>query len=288
MSSDPAGRVVARTVVSFHAHPDDEALLTAGTLARLAAEGHRVVLVVATAGEAGLTAAESTDDLAARRISELRRSARLLGCSRVVLLGYDDSGLDGRRTGVSAAFARADVDVAAGRLAAVLDEEHADVLTVYDPSGGYGHPDHVQVHRVGVRAAELAGTPVVLEATVDRDLLRRALRLCRWLPLPADFDAGRFAHAYTPRSALTHRVDVRRYVTQKRAAMAAHRTQLTGGADDRTLQVFLRLPRPLFRAVFGHEWYVERGRAPGPRPLDDPLAGLAGAGQPPADTRPVS
>ncbi len=285
MSTRPAG---ARTVVSFHAHPDDEALLTAGTMARLAAEGHRVVLVIATAGEAGLTAAESSDDLAARRITEVRRSARLLGCSRVVLLGYDDSGWDGRRTGTTAAFAHADVDTAAGRLATVLDEEHADVLTIYDAAGGYGHPDHVQVHRVGVRAAALAGTPVVLEATVDRDLLRRALRWCRWLPLPADFDAGRFAHAYTPRSALTHRVDVRDYVAQKRAAMAAHRTQLTGGTDDRTLQVFLRLPRPLFRAVFGHEWYVERGRAPGQPLLDDLLTGLTGGtDQPPGATGPL-
>jgi LmbE family N-acetylglucosaminyl deacetylase len=119
---------------------------------------------------------------------------------------------------------------------------------------------------------------VVLEATVDRDLLQRALRLTRLLPLPADFDADRFANSYTPRSALTHRIDVRGYLAQKRAAMAAHATQLSGGTDARTLRVFLRLPRPVFRAVFGHEWFVERGRTPSRPPLDDLLAGLAGPG----------
>ena len=218
MSSVRSG---VRTVVSFHAHPDDEALLTAGTLARLAAEGHRVVLVVATAGAAGLASSDLTGDLAVLRTEEVRRSAQLLGCARVVMLGYDDSGMDGRLD-ATRPFAHADVEVAAARLAAVLDEERADALTIYDAGGGYGHPDHVQVHHVGARAAQLAGTPVVLEATVDRDLLQRALRLTRPLPLPADFDADRFATAYTPRSALTHRVDVRRYAAQKRAAMAAH------------------------------------------------------------------
>ncbi|HEY2175095.1 MAG TPA: PIG-L family deacetylase [Mycobacteriales bacterium] len=266
-------RTGVRTIVSFHAHPDDEALLTAGTLARLAAEGHRVVLVVATAGAAGLVSSDLTGDLAAIRTEEVRRSARLLGCARVVMLGYDDSGLDGRLD-ATRSFAHAEVDVAAARLAAVLDEERADAVTIYDAAGGYGHPDHVQVHHVGARAAQLAGTPMVLEATVDRDLLQRALRLTRRLPLPADFDADRFATAYTPRSALTHRVDVRRYAAQKRAAMAAHATQLSGGTDARTLRVFLRLPRPVFRAVFGHEWFVEHGRTPSRPPLDDVLAGL--------------
>lgn len=266
-------RTGVRTIVSFHAHPDDEALLTAGTLARLAAEGHRVVLVVATAGAAGLASSDATGDLAALRTEEVHRSARLLGCARVVMLGYDDSGMDGRLA-APRPFAQAEVEVAAARLAAVLDEERADVVTIYDAAGGYGHPDHAQVHHVGARAAQLARTPLVLEATVDRDLLQRALRLTRLLPLPPDFDADRFATAFTPRAALTHRVDVRRYLAQKRAAMAAHATQLAGGTDARTLGVFLRLPRPVFRAVFGYEWFVEHGRAPTRPPLDDVLAGL--------------
>jgi LmbE family N-acetylglucosaminyl deacetylase len=264
---------VPYTLVAFHAHPDDEALLTAGTLARAAAEGHRVVLVVATAGEAGLVEGGRTGPaLATRRRAELEQSARALGCARVELLGYADSGMHGEAGGAQA-FSRADVEEAAERLRALLVEESADVLTVYDPAGGYGHPDHVQVSRVGLRAAELAGTPSVLEATVDRTALQRVLRLVHRLPgIPADFAPGRFAAAYTARAALTHRVDVRRFTGAKRASMAAHVSQAGADEGTRTLAVMLRLPRPLFRIAFGREWYVERGRRPGPRLLDDVFA----------------
>ncbi len=265
------------TLVSFHAHPDDEALLTAGTLARAAAQGHRVVLVVATAGEAGLAATTSfgSRGLAGRRMAELRASAAVLGCARVELLGYGDSGMDAERDRADNPFAFADVDEAAARLAELLREERADVLTTYDAAGGYGHPDHRQVHNVGARAAELAGTPVVLEATVDRDVLCRALRVVRRLRhIPADFDPVRFATAYSPRSTLTHRVDVRRYAMHKRAAMAAHASQASADSLPRTLGIFLRLPRLMFRTVFGREWFIERGRAPMSRLLDDIFATL--------------
>ncbi|MEV0678508.1 PIG-L family deacetylase [Actinosynnema sp. NPDC050436] len=241
---------MSRTCVFFHAHPDDEALLTGGTMARLAAEGHRVVLVVATAGERGL--ASDRHDLGSVRTREAHVSAKALGCSRVEFLGYEDSGLDG-----STGFAQADVSEAAGRLAELLHEEKADLLTTYDPTGGYGHPDHVQVHRVGALAAELAGTLRVWEATVDRTLLLRGLRLAR---LVRRFDLTPFKSAYTPREEITHKVNVRRYLDQKRAALAAHATQTTGGEDPRTLTALLSLPKPLFRLVMGTEWYVERKR----------------------------
>ena len=267
------------TLVVFHAHPDDEALLTSGTMARASAEGHRVVLVVATAGGVGLVGSDflsEDESLAARRLAELRRSATALGCARTEVLGYADSGLEGDevpREGV--AFAAADVHEAARRLADLLVAERADVLTTYDPAGGYGHPDHVQVHRVGVLAAQLAGTPVVLEATVDRDLITRALRLVRRVyRFPPEFDPSVFDRAYTPRSQLTHRVDVRRYAIRKRTSMAAHASQATADGADRTLAAFLRLPTPLFRRVFGQEWYVERGRMPGGPLLDDIFATL--------------
>ena len=267
---------VAFTLVSFHAHPDDEALLTAGTLARVVAEGHRVVLVVATAGEAGLAASDVRAVLGERRTAELAASARALGVARVEWLGYGDSGLDGHGAGAAAQpFALADVDEAAQRLAEILRQERADALTTYDSAGGYGHPDHVAVHHVGARAAELAGTPVVLEATVDRDLLRRAIRLAGLVyRFPPEFDARAFDTAYVPRSALTHRVDVRRYAPAKRAAMAAHTSQASVDSGDRTLAAFLRLPRPVFRRVFGHEWFIERGRLPGGPLLDDVFASL--------------
>jgi LmbE family N-acetylglucosaminyl deacetylase len=265
---------MAYTVVSFHAHPDDEALLTSGTLARVAAEGHRVVLVSATAGEGGLAASAfgTAETLAAHRREELQRSAEAIGAARVEFLGYGDSGLDGKAVPADGreAFARVDIDTAARRLAALLREEGADVLTSYDASGGYGHPDHVQVHHVGARAAELAGTPVVLEATVDQDLLRKAVRLAsRIYRFPPEFDRAAFEHAYAPRRVLTHKVDVRRYADRKRASMAAHASQATADTGDRTLAALLRLPQPLFRRVLGREWFIERGRRPGRPLLDD-------------------
>jgi LmbE family N-acetylglucosaminyl deacetylase len=270
---------VPYTLVSFHAHPDDEALLTAGTLARAAAEGHRVVLVVATAGGAGLTSSAvlAQGPLADRRLAELHRSAAALGCARVECLGYGDSGMADAPSGAADAFADADPQRAAERLAALLTEERADVLTVYDPAGGYGHPDHVQVHHVGILAAKLAGTPVVLEATVDRRLLLRLLRVVHRLPgIPRDFDPSRFAGAFAAPERLTHRVDVRAFTAQKRASMAAHTSQAGADAGRRTLAVLLRLPRAVFRVVLGHEWYVEHGREPNRPLLDDIFAGVPG------------
>jgi LmbE family N-acetylglucosaminyl deacetylase len=268
---------VAYTLVSFHAHPDDEALLTAGTLARAAAEGHRVVLVVATAGEYGLASSDLRDDgaLGDRRTAELERSARALGVARLELLGYADSGMIDDPSGASGAFAHIDREEAAERLAKILREESADALTIYDPAGGYGHPDHVQVHHVGRRAAELAGTPVVLEATVDRGPLHRIIRLIAKLPfVPSGLDPDRFATAYTASQDLTHKVDVRPYIAQKRASMAAHASQASADEGVRTLAMLLKLPKPLYRRALGHEWFVEHGRTPARPLLDDIFATL--------------
>lgn len=264
-----------RTIVSFHAHPDDEVLLTGGTLARAAAAGHRVVLVTATTGEAGLADAGSVSaGLGDVRTRELTRAAALMGVARVELLGYRDSGMDGRAGGAGA-FARADRAAAADRLAEVLRAERADVLTVYDENGGYGHPDHVQVHRVGTLAAGIAGTPRVLEATVDRDLLRRGIALMRLLRLGRGIEVPDLSAGYLPRRRLTHRVDVRGVAEVKRAAMAAHLSQTGSGSDDdRTLALLLRLPRPAFRLLLGHEWFAEQGHpAPG-RPAADLFEGV--------------
>jgi LmbE family N-acetylglucosaminyl deacetylase len=264
------------TVVSFHAHPDDEALLTAGTLARAAADGHRVVIVVATSGEAGLTAGEPTaEELGRRREQELAASAAAIGAARVVLLGHADSGSVAEEPLHGSTFASLDPHAVAFELAAVLVEEHADVLTTYDAAGGYGHPDHVQVHQVGLLAARMAETPVVLEATVDRELLLRATGLLRHaarvLPVPRLPD---LRTSFTPHHELTHRVDVRPHLDQKLQALRAHASQ--AGADDgvRTLSLLLHLPRPLQRRVLGTEWFREVGRVPGAAPLDDVFASL--------------
>jgi LmbE family N-acetylglucosaminyl deacetylase len=253
---------VGRSCVFFHAHPDDEALLTAGTMARLAAQGIRVVLVVATAGENGLATSAPGAGLGDQRLAELQASARLLGCARVEHLGYGDSGVDGKATaepGAPEPFATADAMKAALRLSELLVEENAQLVTGYDAAGGYGHPDHVQVHRVAAQAAALAGTPVLLEATVDRDLLCRALRLASAVyPFPPEFDRAGFERAYTPAAQITHRVDVRKYAAAKRASMAAHVSQAGGGDGVRTLAALLKLPQPVFRRVLGTEWYVRR------------------------------
>ncbi len=256
-------------VVSFHAHPDDESLLTGGTLARAATEGHRVVVVVATAGEAGLTAA-GDEDLGTRRLGELHRAAAELGVARVLCLGYSDSGLRGESSDPNA-FVTADETDAASRLAAILTEERADVLTSYDRAGGYGHPDHVKVHRVARLAAAMSGVPVLLEATVDRRPLLRLARTIRPVPrLPQTFRPHVLLHAFSDHDELTHRVNVRPYLARKRAAFAAHGSQLTGGSGVRSLAIYLRMPRFLFAVLFGREWFVEVGR-PARGPLADDI-----------------
>ncbi|MFM8870373.1 MAG: PIG-L deacetylase family protein, partial [Actinomycetota bacterium] len=160
------------TLVCLHAHPDDECISTGGTIARAAAEGHRVVLVVATNGDHGEVPPDLApgESLVERRRKETLASAETLGIHRVEWLGYEDSGMTGwAQNSNSGAFMNADVDDAAKRLASILSEEHADVLTCYDWHGGYGHPDHVMVHKVGHRAAQLVGSVKLYEATMNRD-----------------------------------------------------------------------------------------------------------------------
>jgi LmbE family N-acetylglucosaminyl deacetylase len=248
------------TLVTFHAHPDDECIACGGVMRKAADEGHRVVLVVATRGEVG----EVPDGFLAegellweRRVAETHAAAEVLGVARVEFLGYRDSGMAGTADNDHpAAFARADVEDAARKLAAILVEEKADVLTVYDDNGGYGHPDHIQVHRVGYRAAELAGTPRVYESTMNRDQLRIEARAAAergtydWGP-PEDLDVGK------PESELTAAVDVTPYLAAKRAAMRAHPSQI---AED---SFFLGMPDPEFAVAFGTEWYIRRGAGPG-------------------------
>jgi LmbE family N-acetylglucosaminyl deacetylase len=246
------------TAVFFHAHPDDEAIATGGTMARLATEGHRVVLVCATRGELGEVAEGFLDpgeSLTDRRVAEVHAAADVLGAQRVAFLGYRDSGMDGEPTTKDPeCFAMADLDEAAARLAAILREEDAEVLTVYDERGNYGHPDHIQVHRVGIRAAELAGTPRVYESTMNRDYLVELMRTraaeigeIADAPDPEEMDLG------MPAELITTTVDVSDHVDVKRAAMVAHASQIP--ADS----FFLQLPPEAFRAAFGQEWFIRRG-----------------------------
>jgi LmbE family N-acetylglucosaminyl deacetylase len=253
---------MTRTLVAFHAHPDDEALLTAGTMARAAAEGHRVVMVVATGGDLGSKQYATDGRLGERRLAEARESARVLGAARFEHLGYADSGL-GPETYPDppgqTRFVRVPVEEAAQRLAAILRKERADVLLSHDRNGGYSHRDHVRVHEVGARAAELAGTPRLLEATIPRDTICRAVDLAsKVYRFPPEFDRNSLDRAYSARSEITHRISVRRYAAQKRASLRAHASQTAAdGGADRTLAAFLRIPRPFYDLVFGWEWYVD-------------------------------
>jgi LmbE family N-acetylglucosaminyl deacetylase len=246
--------------VAFHAHPDDEALLSGGTLARCASEGHRVVLVVATAGERGL--AVDSAHLAHRRLAELHVAAARLGVARTIVLGYQDSGFEEPVIPPTGAFCAVPQIEPARRLADVLAEERADVLTVYDAQGGYGHRDHLRVREVGLLAASLAGTPVVLAATVDRDALLRGLRLLRLVGVrPGGMTPDRLGGSFSGREEITHVVDVRRWVRGKQAALAAHASQAAGGADPRPVRLLSRLPWPLSRWVLGREFFIEEGRS---------------------------
>ena len=282
---------MGHTLVTFHAHPDDESLLTAGVMAKAAADGHRVVLVVATAGEVGDAATDfrSEDDradLGSARRRELERSGEILGVDRIVHLGYRDSGSGPESTARSLAttdaarrFVEVPSEEAAAALAEVLREEDADVVTVYDPNGGYGHPDHVHVHAVGHRAAELAGTPVVLEATINRDLMTMGLELATGLgyEVPDSFSPESFDTWFLPAAELTHAVDVSAFIGAKRDSMAAHASQATSADDGtRSMAVFLSLPDEYFTLAFGTEWFVDR-RRPAGIDADDVFAGLPSA-----------
>lgn len=248
-------RMPARTLVFVHAHPDDEALLTAGTMARAVSEGHRVVLVVATDGAAGLTSSAYSTDLAEHRSRELAASAQALGVDRTISLGYADSGLMGE---VPEGFCHVGRFTVGRRIAAICEEEGADILIGYDPSGGYGHPDHLQVHRA-VRTARslLPGPTRLFEATLPREPIASAARWAARARLtPGSFDPAEFSRAWTPRAAITHRVDVRSALSRKVAALRAHASQADADGTVRTLGVLTRLPAPLRTVLLGTEYYV--------------------------------
>ncbi len=264
------------TWVFLHAHPDDESTGTAGTMAMAHERGDRVVLIVATDGDEGT----SPDDLSPgeavrdRRHAELMRSAATIGIDRVEWLGYADSGMTGwAQNKAPDAFCNAQLDVAAQRVAAIIDQEQADVFVHYDPHGSYGHPDHIMVHRVGEVAAGLITRPLrVLEQTIDRDMADEdpdtlaSLGLGDngfatgealgddGLPIGSAHDQVRWA---VPLS--DHVLDI------KHAALACHASQSDAA-------MFLALPMAAFRYVFRAESYCEPAN-PGPYTRGWPLSG---------------
>ena len=235
-------------------------------MARAASDGHNVVLVVATHGEHGEPVPgvlQPDEPLWERRVAETHRSAELLGVSRVEFLGYRDSGMMGEPTNDDpASFWQARPDEAAGRLAGLLSDVEADVLTIYDDHGGYGHPDHIQVHRVGLLAARTVGVADVFEATMNRThiaelLAEQAALVASDEPVAAEAvavdnisepDFGSAEHD------ITHAVDVLDHLEVKRSAMLAHASQI--GPDS----MFVTLPPDHFARAFGTEWYIRSGQ----------------------------
>jgi LmbE family N-acetylglucosaminyl deacetylase len=231
-------------IVFFHAHPDDESIFTGGTIAACAARGMRTVLVVATSGELGL-GASSDAGLAERREGETRDAASILGISRVEFLRYPDSGAPGDpRNRHAGRFSTTDADEASARVAALLREEQASALVTYDPLGIYGHPDHIKVHTVGGRAAQLAGVMTVYEATVDREYLHFVG------PHLVERASGGRARALgigSPSVLITTTVRVDAHLQAKCAAIGAHRSQVAQ----------LRIEP----AAHDVEWYLRHGRS---------------------------
>jgi len=202
-----------RRLLLVHAHPDDESIATGATMAKYAAEGALVTLVTCTLGEEGEIippslahlAAGQEDRLGEYRIGELAAACAVLGVTDHRFLGgpgrWRDSGMMGTPANADPrCFWRADLDEAAHALLDVIGEVRPQVLVTYDANGSYGHPDHIQAHRVAWRAFELAGPDG-----------------------PAKF----YATAAPDSDQVTTEIDGEAYLAQKMAAMRAHATQIT-------------------------------------------------------------
>jgi N-acetyl-1-D-myo-inositol-2-amino-2-deoxy-alpha-D-glucopyranoside deacetylase len=234
----------ARRLLLVHAHPDDEVTGTGATMAHYAAAGVHVTLVTCTLGEEGeihvpeLTglAATEADQLGGYRLVELERACAALGVADHRILGgagrYRDSGMMGLPTNDHArAFWQADLDEAAGHLLKIIDEVRPQVMITYDENGFYGHPDHIQAHRVAMRAADLAGSngPAKIYWTaMPLSVLREGMEAFRELDDNPFADVERvedlpFGHTDDEIAA---RVDGTDHYQQKVAAMRAHATQI--------------------------------------------------------------
>ncbi|MEV4068225.1 PIG-L family deacetylase [Nonomuraea fuscirosea] len=267
------------TLMVVHAHPDDECLTTGGILARYAEEGVRTVLVTCTNGEQGddqngVKPGEPGHDdaaVAAKRLEELRESVGHLAVEHLELLGYRDSGMEGwEANGHPDAFANVPVESAAARLAALMEHYRPQVVVTYDETGGggYGHPDHVQTHRVTVAAVERSGIPDKFYYTaIPRSSIMRMFELMKESGVDVgDFDpSGDFG---TPDERVTSVVDVAPYVERKLKALQAHESQ----GDNIFL---LRMAEDVRMQAFAHEAF-ERvlSKVDAPAHEDDLFAGL--------------
>jgi N-acetyl-1-D-myo-inositol-2-amino-2-deoxy-alpha-D-glucopyranoside deacetylase len=264
------------TLLLVHAHPDDEAISTGGVMMKARADGHRVVLVTATRGEAGEI--YNMDPEAARphlgeiREKELETAARILGVNRGEFLDYRDSGMVGTPENEDPrSFHQAPLAEAAGKLAAVLREERPDVVITYDEDGVYGHPDHIKAHYVTNAALDtLSGqgwTPKKLYYTaIPRSLMERFMSE---MPQEARRDEVGMRILGTPDELVTTRVDVHEFVDRKRKAFEAHVTQNDPNSW------FSTMADQIYEMVFGTEYYqLKRGKPGSELPEGDVFAGI--------------
>ena len=256
------------TLMTVHAHPDDEAISTGGVLARYSDEGLGTVLVTCTGGEVGEIAdagLASPETLGAVRERELRAACEIMGVGSLHLLGYRDSGMAGTAdNNHPASFNQVPIDEAIGKLVALVRRERPQVLVTYDENGFYGHPDHVKANRITVAAFDAAADPsqypeagppwqsrklyytVVPRSGVEQ-FGRRLLEAGITPPFePVEGEPPPFG---TPDELVTTYVDVSQQVERKHRALLAHATQM--GPE----VFFAQLPPELFASLFGEETF---------------------------------
>ncbi len=279
-------------LLAVHAHPDDEVIMTGGVIAAATSRGHRAAVVTCTGGERGEIVGEGMDpDEVAPRLAEVRRaeleeSLSILGAEGPRLLGYRDSGMMGLASNDDPeSFWSASFDEAVSRLVGHIRSFQPDVLVTYDAFGGYGHPDHIQAHRVAVVGAEAAAMPAlypeagpawrtrkVYLATVARGAIVEMGRLLAERGMPSPFgEATRVEDVPmgVDDDKIDAVVDVRPWIETKWAALRAHRSQI--GPDS----FFLNVPADIRSDVFGVEWFTRlRSDVDGRTPEGDLFAGL--------------
>jgi N-acetyl-1-D-myo-inositol-2-amino-2-deoxy-alpha-D-glucopyranoside deacetylase len=248
-----------------HAHPDDESIGTGATIARYAAEGAQVTLVTCTLGELGEVIPPDLAHLAAdggrlgaHRITELAAACAALGITDQRFLGgpgrWRDSGMMGLpENGSPDCFWQADVAQAAAELARILREVRPQVLVTYDENGFYGHPDHIQAHRVARRAVLLAAAPGPLPGPGDRDAgpWQVAKFYATAMPQSVAEAAGVADFVpFVPDGQVTTEIDGTAYLAAKTAAMRAHATQIVVDGD------WFALSSGRWQPLLAHECYT--------------------------------
>src|SRR6202453_3831344 len=244
------------TLMTVHAHPDDEALGTGGILARYADEGVQTVLVTCTNGElgdapGGIKPGEPGHDEAVvvpLRRHELEASCKVLGVTNLELLGYHDSGMEGwPQNDAPGSFWRTPVAAAGSRLAALMRAFEPQVVVTYDENGFYGHPDHIQANRVTHAAIAECGIPAEMYYTaMPRSRLHgsRDLMLEAGVELPDEVQEN--PDFGTPDELITTTIDCSDFTAQKYASLAAHASQ-----SDNIF--FLKMGEELFGSIMGAE-----------------------------------